>query len=82
MGLDRLRLVHLNDSRSERGSRVDRHEHIAAGRIGARASGVAHAPGGSATSPYILETPGMEDGYDEVNLRRALAIAADGRPPR
>ena len=35
VGLDRLRLVHLNDSRSELGSRSDRHEHVGAGRIGA-----------------------------------------------
>ena len=35
IGLDRLVMVHLNDSRSERGSRTDRHEHLGAGRIGA-----------------------------------------------
>src|SRR3954451_14106455 len=34
LGLDRVRLVHLNDSRSEAGSRSDRHEHLGAGRIG------------------------------------------------
>src|SRR3954447_20902804 len=34
LGRDRLRLIHLNDSRSELGSRADRHEHIGAGRIG------------------------------------------------
>ncbi len=34
IGLDRLVMVHLNDSRSERGSRADRHEHVGAGRIG------------------------------------------------
>ena len=34
IGLDRLALMHLNDSRSELGSRMDRHEHLGAGRIG------------------------------------------------
>ena len=34
IGLDRLVMIHLNDSRSERGSRLDRHEHLGAGRIG------------------------------------------------
>ena len=34
IGLERLVMVHLNDSRSERGSRADRHEHVGAGRIG------------------------------------------------
>jgi NAD(P)-dependent dehydrogenase (short-subunit alcohol dehydrogenase family) len=33
IGLDRLAMVHLNDSRSERGSRSDRHEHLGAGLI-------------------------------------------------
>ena len=33
------RMVHLNDSRSELGSRSDRHEHLGAGRIGARGLG-------------------------------------------
>jgi hypothetical protein len=28
---------------------------------------------------YILETPGMEAGYDEINIRRVLDLAA-GRP--
>src|SRR4029453_15291229 len=34
IGLERLGLLHLNDSRSELGSRMDRHEHVGAGRIG------------------------------------------------
>jgi deoxyribonuclease-4 len=34
IGLDRLAMVHLNDSRSLRGSRADRHEHVGAGQIG------------------------------------------------
>ena len=40
IGLGRLVMVHLNDSRSERGSRTDRHEHLGAGRIGE--GGLAH----------------------------------------
>ncbi len=34
IGLDRIRFFHLNDSKKELGSRVDRHEHIGKGRIG------------------------------------------------
>jgi deoxyribonuclease IV len=79
VGLDRLRMVHLNDSRSECGSRADRHEHVGAGQIGAE--GLARM----ATHPalgdvvYMLETPGMEDGYDAVNMARVLDLAC-GRP--
>lgn len=79
VGLDRLRLVHLNDSRSEAGSRSDRHEHVGAGRIGAAglARMLTHPALGHIA--YVLETPGMEDGYDAVNLDRARALA-EGRP--
>jgi deoxyribonuclease-4 len=34
LGLERLRAVHLNDSKRELGSRVDRHEHIGQGLLG------------------------------------------------
>lgn len=75
IGLARLRLIHLNDSRSALGSRLDRHEHLGAGRIGA--AGLAHVllhPRLSHAS-YILETPGMDEGYDAINLARAVALA-------
>ena len=70
VGLDRLHMVHLNDSRSELGSRADRHEHVGAGRIGGEglARMATHPALGHVT--YFLETPGMEDGYDAVNLDR------------
>ena len=76
VGIDRLPLVHLNDSRSERGSRLDRHEHIGAGRIGQL--GMAHVLRHPllAGAAYILETPGMDVGYDAINLARARALAA------
>ena len=34
LGLDRLKAIHLNDSKKELGSRVDRHEHIGKGLLG------------------------------------------------
>ena len=79
IGLDRLRLVHLNDSRSERGSRHDRHEHIGAGRIGPAGIQrlVLHPDLDHVT--YLLETPGMDEGWDGVNLARVLDLA-EGRP--
>jgi deoxyribonuclease-4 len=76
IGLQRLVMVHLNDSRSERGSRTDRHEHLGAGRIGP--AGLAHVlrHPGLAHATFVLETPGMDEGYDAINLRRARALAA------
>ena len=79
IGIERLVMVHLNDSRSEPGSRADRHEHVGAGRIGAEglARMLTHPALGHVA--FILETPGMDEGYDAVNLGRARAIAA-GEP--
>ncbi|HEX5148019.1 MAG TPA: deoxyribonuclease IV [Candidatus Limnocylindrales bacterium] len=79
IGLDRLAMVHLNDSKAERGSRDDRHEHLGAGRIGA--AGLAHLLSHPSLDhvAYYLETPGMEEGYDAVNMARARDLAA-GRP--
>ena len=79
IGLDRLVMVHLNDSRSERGSRADRHEHVGAGRIGGEGLGRLLAHPKLAHVAYILETPGMDEGYDAINLARARALAA-GEP--
>ena len=76
-------MVHLNDSKSELGSRLDRHEHLGAGRIGV--VGLRHllCHPALAHATYYLETPGMDEGYDAVNVARAYDIAAGpaaGRP--
>lgn len=76
IGLRRLAVVHLNDSRAELGSRVDRHEHIGAGRIGPEGLRRILVHPALAHVAYILETPGMDDGWDAVNLARARAVAA------
>jgi len=81
IGLDRLVMVHLNDTRSELGSRTDRHEHLGAGRI--PVAGLRHILRHPrlAHVAYILETPGMESGYDAVNLERARLLWAGKRLP-
>jgi deoxyribonuclease-4 len=76
IGLDRLVLVHLNDSRSERGSRLDRHEHVGAGRIGQAGLGHLLRHPGLLHAAYLLETPGMDEGYDAINLDRARDLWA------
>ena len=79
IGIRRLVMVHLNDSKSELGSHTDRHEHIGAGQIGE--GGMAHLLRHPllAHATYYLETPGMDEGYDAINLQRARDLAA-GRP--
>ena len=76
IGLGRLALLHLNDSRSELGSRADRHEHIGAGRIGPAglAAFLRDRRLAAAGTAFMLETPGVDTGYDAINLRRARLL--------
>jgi deoxyribonuclease-4 len=87
IGLDRLPMLHLNDSRSELGSRSDRHEHVGAGRIGAVGLGALLRDQRLRSSVFIMETPGADEGWDAVNVRRAWALYQGERelptlPPR
>jgi len=74
IGLDRLPLLHLNDSRSELGSRSDRHEHVGAGRIGPVGLGALLRDPRLRATTFIMETPGTDEGWDAVNLRRARLL--------
>jgi deoxyribonuclease-4 len=75
IGLDRLALVHLNDSRSELGSRNDRHEHVGAGKIGpVGLSAFLRDPRLVEGTAFMMETPGVDEGYDAVNMRRAWLL--------
>ena len=74
IGLDRLPMVHLNDSRSVLGSRTDRHEHVGAGQIGAVGLGAFLRDPRLTSATFIMETPGADEGWDVVNLRRAWLL--------
>jgi deoxyribonuclease-4 len=74
IGLDRLALIHLNDSRSELGSRNDRHEHLGAGKIGPVALSAFLRDPRLAGTAFMMETPGVDEGYDAVNMRRAWLL--------
>jgi deoxyribonuclease-4 len=86
IGLERLVMIHLNDSKAARGARLDRHEHIGAGEMG-EGAGLARLLTHPALAhvAYFLETPGMDQGYDAVNVARARSLAAglplDPLPP-
>ena len=78
IGLDRLVMVHLNDSKSELGRASTAMSTSARAGSACRASPPARHPA-LAHVAYYLETPGMDEGYDAVNVARAYDIAA-GRP--
>ncbi|MBN1871939.1 MAG: deoxyribonuclease IV [Candidatus Omnitrophica bacterium] len=66
IGLDRLKAMHLNDSKSGLGSRVDRHEHIGKGNIGLKAFKKILNHPKLRHLPFIMETP-METRRDDIN---------------
>jgi deoxyribonuclease-4 len=66
IGLQRIRLVHANDSKRELGSRVDRHAAIGGGEIGSEAFRYL-LNDSRIQAPAVLETP-KEGDMDRVNL--------------
>lgn len=72
LGLRRLAAFHLNDSKRELGSRVDRHEHIGKGMIGKRGFSWLMKDVRFHQIPKILETPKSEDLHEDVENMRVL----------
>jgi deoxyribonuclease-4 len=76
VGLERLVALHLNDSKTARGSRVDRHQHIGKGQIGLEAFRCIMRDRRFRKIPKVLETPkGKELKEDMVNMRTLRALA-------
>jgi len=74
IGLARLLLVHLNDSKAPLGSRIDRHAHIGQGEIGPTGLGRIVCHPRLRRLPFIMETPIDHPGDDLRNMRRLRAI--------
>jgi deoxyribonuclease IV len=79
IGLDRLVAIHMNDSKTARGSRVDRHEHIGKGKIGLPAFRFIVSDRRLRKIPKVLETPKGKDLREDVinlkTLRRLMKTA-------
>jgi len=76
VGLHRVYVLHVNDSKTLLGSRVDRHENIGHGHIGLKAFSrilnhprLGPGPQGLAGRAFILETPIDKPGDDRRNVR-------------
>ena len=75
MGLDRLVAVHANDSKTELGSGVDRHENIGHGHIGEQGFANIMSHPAFAGVPFLLEVPGIEGGGpDRINVDALKSI--------
>jgi deoxyribonuclease-4 len=82
LGKEQVVTLHLNDSRTTVGSKLDRHEHIGAGQVGENGMAELLNEPWLATLPTYLETPGMDSGYDEINLDRVRQILAGEALPK
>ena len=75
-GLGLVKVIHANDSKKERGCRVDRHERIGHGAIGEKGFANLMTEPAFAGVPKILETPKDEDGrWDREGLAALRRLA-------
>jgi deoxyribonuclease-4 len=77
VGLERLRLLHLNDSEAPLGSRVDRHAHIGRGELGEEGFRPVMRDPRLRDVPRVLETPKGDDATasDRRNLETLRRLA-------
>lgn len=74
VGIDRLFLIHANDSKAPLGSRVDRHEDIGMGKIGKKGFALIVNHPALRKLPFILETPKKRPNEDIENLKAIRAL--------
>jgi deoxyribonuclease-4 len=74
VGLDRLRCLHLNDSKVPFGANRDRHENIGEGTIGSEALAALLGRPALQGLPAILEVPGAGDGPRAEDIETARQI--------
>ncbi|MFB6292099.1 MAG: deoxyribonuclease IV [Candidatus Nanohaloarchaea archaeon] len=74
LGLDRVKVVHLNDSKDEKGSEKDNHEHIGEGNIGD--AGFENVVNSSKLEglPMILETPETDGKGFRENIQKIKSL--------
>lgn len=73
VGLDRLKAVHINDSKNPPGARKDRHEKIGEGTLGTETILRVMRHEALRELPFYLETPNELDGYErEIRMLKEL----------
>lgn len=79
IGLDKLKVIHLNDSKFPLGSRKDRHMHIGKGYIGLEGFRVLVNHKYLKNLPFILETPKNDEKDDLKNINLVKSLISNTR---
>jgi deoxyribonuclease-4 len=79
VGFDAVRVWHCNDAKAERGSKLDRHQHIGKGTIGKEAFRRILNDPRFAHCAFIAETPVDEHGDEASNVRALKRLVAKPR---
>lgn len=74
IGINKLMAIHLNDSKSVLGSRVDRHEHIGKGKIGLSAFRKILNHPALKHLPFVMETPKKTARDDFKNMKVVMKL--------
>lgn len=77
VGLERIKVVHLNDSKGPKGSKLDRHEHIGLGAIGEEGFRLILSHPAVRGLPLILETPVDDRRDDRGNIAKVRELAGE-----
>ena len=77
VGIDNLKILHLNDARGELGCNLDRHYHLGLGGIGEKGISAVVKFANKENIPIILETPIDDDRDDFENVKIAKEICVE-----
>jgi len=75
VGMENLKILHLNDAKGEIGCNLDRHYHIGLGNIGKEGMGAVIKTVNKKKIPIILETPidDLRDDFENLRIAKSLA---------
>jgi len=82
IGLDTVRVWHMNDAKAQRGSKLDRHQHIGQGTMGLEPFRRLLNDRRFAHCAFIAETPVDEEGDERRNVETMLALVNGARGGR
>jgi deoxyribonuclease-4 len=82
LGLENVKVIHANDSKTPFKSRVDRHQNIGEGSIGEEGFRRILTHPKLGRKPFILETPAEEEGDDRRNMETLKRLAIRVPPSR